>query len=118
MWSLQSLRRLMMTTNYGLSLNIMSESQSSASASSPMGSAIEVMASSSTPVILRPLVSDTALAVLVKGLPEMLLRQYEYEDPVVRGGKHLLHSAFFKELVALACHLGLDSLPCCSETYK
>ena len=31
MWSLQSLRRLMMTTNYGLSLNIMSESQSSAS---------------------------------------------------------------------------------------
>ena len=48
----------------------------------------------------------------------MLLRQYEYEDPIVRGGKHLLHSAFFKELVALACHLGLDSLPCCSETYK
>ena len=30
----------------------------------------------------------------------------------------MLHSAFFKELVALACHLGLDSLPCCSETYK
>ena len=59
MWSLQSLRRLMMTTNYGLSLNIMSESQSSASASSPMGSAVEVMGSSSTPVILRPLVSDT-----------------------------------------------------------
>merc|ERR1712051_1103417 len=94
----------------------MSESQSSgASASSPMGSAIEVMASSSTPVILRPLVSDTALAVLVKGLPEMLLRQYEYEDPVVRAGKQLLHSNFFKELVALACDLGLDSLPCCTE---
>ena len=115
MWSLQSLRRLMMTTNYGLSLNIMSESQSSNSVSSPMDST-EVMPA--TPVILRPLVSDTALAVLVKGLPEMLLRQYEYEDPIVRGGKHLLHSAFFKELVALACHLGLDSLPCCSETYK
>ena len=43
--------------------------------------------------------TDTALAVLVKGLPEMLLRQFEYEDPIVRGGKHLLHSAFFKELV-------------------
>ena len=55
---------------------------------------------------------------IFSGLPEMLLRQYEYEDPIVRGGKHLLHSAFFKELVALACHLGLDSLPCCSETYK
>jgi len=36
----------------------------------------------------------------------------------VRGGKHLLHSTFFKELVALACDLGLDSLPCCTETYK
>ena len=79
MWSLQSLRRLMMTTNYGLSLNIMSESQSSNSVSSPMDST-EVMPA--TPVILRPLVSDTALAVLVKGLPEMLLRQYEYEDPI------------------------------------
>jgi hypothetical protein len=44
--------------------------------------------------------TDTALAVLVKGLPEMLLRQFEYEDPIVRGGKHLLHSAFFKELVS------------------
>lgn len=65
MWSLQSLRRLMMTTNYGLSLNIMSESQSSNSASSPMGSTEAMPA---TPVILRPLVSDTALAVLVKGI--------------------------------------------------
>jgi len=49
----------------------------------------------------------------------MLLRQYEYEDPIVRGGKHLFHSTFFRELVALACDLGLDSLPCCTETsYK
>ncbi len=53
-----------------------------------------------------------ALSVLIKGLPEMLLRQFEYEDPVVRGGKHLLHSPFFKELVALACDLGLDALLC------
>ena len=49
--------------------------------------------------------AETALSVLVKGLPEMLMRQFEYEDPIVRGGKHLLHSAFFKELVALACDL-------------
>ena len=62
--------------------------------------------------------SDSALSVLVKGLPEMLLRQFEYEDPVVRGGKHLLHSPFFKELAALACDLGLDSLSCCAETFK
>ena len=44
----------------------------------------------------------------------MLIRQFEYEDPIVRGGKHLLHSPFFKELVALACDLQLDLLPCCS----
>ena len=49
--------------------------------------------------------TDTALAVLVKGLPVMLLRQFEYEDPIVRGGKHLLHSAFFKELVSFELNL-------------
>ena len=52
--------------------------------------------------------------MLVKGLPEMLMRQFEYEDPIVRGGKHLLHSAFFKELVALACDLART--PLCSTS--
>jgi len=96
MWSLQTLRQLM-TSGYGLSLNI--------------------PALVSEQDIPRQ-VTGSALSVLLKGLPEMLLRQYEYEDPVVRGGKHLFHSNFFKELVALACDLGLDSLPCCTETYK
>ena len=55
----------MMTTNYGLSLNVMTESQSStASVSSPMGNS---GSNNVTEVVLRPLVSDTALAVLVKG---------------------------------------------------
>lgn len=40
--------------------------------------------------------TGSALAALVKGLPEALQRQYEYEDPIVRGGKQLLHSPFFK----------------------
>lgn len=40
--------------------------------------------------------TGSALAALVKGLPEALQRQFEYEDPVVRGGKQLLHSPFFK----------------------
>ena len=39
------------------------------------------------------------IMVLLKGLPEMLLRQYEYEDPIVRGGKHLMHSTFFKVII-------------------
>ncbi|KAJ9582054.1 hypothetical protein L9F63_003637, partial [Diploptera punctata] len=62
--------------------------------------------------------TDSALPTLVKGLPQALLRQYEYEDPAVRSGKHLMHSSFFKVLVALACDLGLDSLPCCAENHK
>lgn len=49
---------------------------------------------------------DSALSSLLKGLPQALLRQYEYEDPLVKSGKHLMHSSFFKVLVALACDLG------------
>lgn len=62
--------------------------------------------------------SDTALVCLLKALPETLLRQFEYEDPIVRGGKHLMHSDFFKVLVALACDLGLDFLPCSGDSHR
>lgn len=50
--------------------------------------------------------ADSALSTLLHGLPQALLRQFEYEDPLVKAGKHLTHSAFFKVLVALACDLG------------
>ncbi|TWW57508.1 E3 ubiquitin-protein ligase HERC2 [Takifugu flavidus] len=113
MWALQRLRKLL-TTEYGQSINInrlLGESEGEARSVSFTGS---------------------ALAALVKGLPEALQRQYEYEDPIVRGGKQLLHSPFFKAceyityiaiqthtvLVALACDLELDTLPCCAETHK
>ncbi|XP_056895397.1 E3 ubiquitin-protein ligase HERC2 isoform X2 [Takifugu flavidus] len=99
MWALQRLRKLL-TTEYGQSINInrlLGESEGEARSVSFTGS---------------------ALAALVKGLPEALQRQYEYEDPIVRGGKQLLHSPFFKVLVALACDLELDTLPCCAETHK
>ncbi|OXU31335.1 hypothetical protein TSAR_012680, partial [Trichomalopsis sarcophagae] len=61
---------------------------------------------------------DAALSTLLGSLPQALLRQYEYEDPAVRGGKQLMHSDFFKVLVALACDLELDGMPCCSEIHK
>uniref|UniRef100_A0A3Q3VWY8 E3 ubiquitin-protein ligase HERC2 n=1 Tax=Mola mola TaxID=94237 RepID=A0A3Q3VWY8_MOLML len=99
MWALQRLRKLL-TTEYGQSINInrlLGDSEGEARSVSFTGS---------------------ALAALVKGLPEALQRQYEYEDPIVRGGKQLLHSPFFKVLVALACDLELDTLPCCAETHK
>nr|XP_023997866.1 E3 ubiquitin-protein ligase HERC2-like [Salvelinus alpinus] len=99
MWALQRLRKLL-TTEYGQSINItrlLGDSEVESRSMSFTGS---------------------ALAALVKGLPEALQRQYEYEDPIVRGGKQLLHSPFFKVLVALACDLELDTLPCCAETHK
>ncbi|XP_054721916.1 E3 ubiquitin-protein ligase HERC2-like [Uloborus diversus] len=63
-------------------------------------------------------VSGSALFNLIRDLPWTLLRQYEYEDAVLRAGKHLMHSDFFKVLVALACDLGIDSLPSCNESHK
>jgi len=99
MWALQRLRKLL-TTEFGQSINInrlLGDNDGEARTLSFTGS---------------------ALAALVKGLPEALQRQFEYEDPIVRGGKQLLHSPFFKVLVALACDLELDTLPCCAETHK
>lgn len=61
---------------------------------------------------------ESALSSLVSSLPQALLRQYEYEDPSVRGGKQLMHSDFFKVLVSLACDLELDMMPCCAEVHK
>ncbi|XP_076233389.1 E3 ubiquitin-protein ligase HERC2 [Calliopsis andreniformis] len=64
---------------------------------------------------IRP---EVALSSLLGSLPQALLKQYAYEDPLVRGGKQLMHSDFFKVLVALACDLELDGMQCCSEIHK
>ncbi|KAK4294466.1 hypothetical protein Pmani_032901 [Petrolisthes manimaculis] len=61
---------------------------------------------------------EMPLVSLLKGLPEALLRQAEYEDPLVRGGKHLMHSQFFKVLVGLACDLELDRGVGSGEAHK
>ncbi|XP_052829652.1 E3 ubiquitin-protein ligase HERC2 isoform X3 [Octopus bimaculoides] len=107
MWALQKLRKIM-AVNYGVNLNV------NTLISSPTTDSPD-QETSRTPTMS---LSGTALASLVKGLPEALQRQYEYEDPIVRSGKHLMHSPFFKVLVALACDLGLDSLQCCVEAHK
>ncbi|XP_067368465.1 E3 ubiquitin-protein ligase HERC2 isoform X5 [Channa argus] len=79
MWALQRLRKLL-TTEYGQSININRLLGDSEGEARPMS------------------FTGSALAALVKGLPEALQRQYEYEDPIVRGGKQLLHSPFFKQM--------------------
>ena len=54
-------------------------------------------------VVFLQSVASSALGKLVRGLPDTLQRQYEYEEPLVRGGKHLFHSDFFKVSTALIC---------------
>ncbi|GAB1604494.1 E3 ubiquitin-protein ligase HERC2-like [Argonauta hians] len=107
MWALQKLRKIM-AVNYGVNFNV------NTLISSPTSDSPDQETSRNPAMSL----SGTALASLVKGLPEALQRQYEYEDPIVRSGKHLMHSPFFKVLVALACDLGLDCLQCCAEAHK
>lgn len=41
-------------------------------------------------------IASSSLGKLIRGLPDTLRRQYEYEEQLVRGGKHLFHSDFFK----------------------
>ncbi|KAH8340486.1 hypothetical protein KR067_012484, partial [Drosophila pandora] len=56
-----------------------------------------------------PRPQDPSLAALLQPLIPELLRQYEYEEPQVRGGIHLMHSDYFKTLAALACDMQLDA---------
>ncbi|KAF4520878.1 hypothetical protein B566_EDAN007059 [Ephemera danica] len=73
MWALQRLRALMMSASFTKTVN-------------PTGG-----------ISVSPQV-EQALTFLLQNLPEALLMQYEYEDPIVKGGKHLTHSSFFKVL--------------------
>ncbi|XP_048524463.1 E3 ubiquitin-protein ligase HERC2 [Dendroctonus ponderosae] len=61
---------------------------------------------------------DGALTDFREELPRILLRQFEYEDSSVRAGLHLMHSDFFKVLVALACDLEMDQSSGIAEDHK
>jgi len=39
---------------------------------------------------------DPAFLFLVQSFPSAILMQFEHEDPIIKCGKHLTHSAFFK----------------------
>ncbi|XP_075230176.1 E3 ubiquitin-protein ligase HERC2-like isoform X1 [Lycorma delicatula] len=93
MWCLEKLRELMC---------------------SPLGKLLDI------PAFLQTDRVDSSFfkANLVHSLPQALLRQYEYEDPAVKGEKHLMHSPFFKALVALACDLNVDATSYCADRHK
>lgn len=59
-----------------------------------------------------------ALQSLVKALPETLQRQFDYEETFLRKNQQLMHSKFFRTLVALASDLNLDYLPICVESQQ
>lgn len=80
--------------------------------SSPLGKLLDITS------MLQSETMDSSLSCLLKTMPLALLKQYEYEDPAVKGGKQLMYSPFFKSLVALAADLGLDSLPCTADIHK
>lgn len=61
---------------------------------------------------------DPALTNILMPLIPELLRQYEYEEPQVRGGIHLMHSEYFKTLAALACNMQLDAMLPPGEMHK
>ncbi|ETN64680.1 hect E3 ubiquitin ligase [Anopheles darlingi] len=57
---------------------------------------------------LKP--TDPAVMEILTPLVPIILRQYDYEEPQVRSGIHLMHSEYFKTLVALACDMHMDTL--------
>ncbi len=50
----------------------------------------------SVPSLTQTEKEDSALSNLLKALPKLLLKQYEYEDQYVKRGKQLMYSPFFK----------------------
>ena len=48
----------------------------------------------------------------------MILKQYEYEEGLVRTGVHLMHSLFFQSYIALACDLNVDNILPTTEAHK
>ncbi|XP_054728194.1 probable E3 ubiquitin-protein ligase HERC2 [Anastrepha obliqua] len=72
-----------------------------------------VLLSKHTPQPMDPALNS----ILMPLIPE-LLRQYEYEEPQVRGGIHLMHSDYFKTLAALACDMQLDAVLPPADVHK
>ena len=62
--------------------------------------------------------AGSVLMSLLKFLPHALKCQFEYEDPIIRSGKQLMHSSFFKSLAALACDLHLDQMVSAQDPHK
>lgn len=61
---------------------------------------------------------DATINAFLMPLIPALLKQYEYEESLVRTGVHLMHSEYFKTLAALVCDMRLDTLLPSAELHK
>lgn len=59
---------------------------------------------------LAPKPLDPTLNAFLHPLIACLLKQYEFEEALVRSGVHLMHSEYLKTLAALACDMQLDDI--------
>jgi E3 ubiquitin-protein ligase HERC2 len=60
-----------------------------------------------------PKIPDSSIVDILSPLMPYILRQYEYEEPQVRTGIHLMHSEYFKTMVVLTCDMLMDSQQVC-----
>ncbi len=67
---------------------------------------------------LAPKPLDPSLNEILNPMIPSILRQYEYEEPQVRTGVHLMHSEYFKTIIALACDMHLDTILPAGDTHK
>lgn len=65
-----------------------------------------------------PKPSDPQINAILLPLIPIILRQYEFEEPQVRNGVHLMHSDYFKTLVSLACDMQIDTLLPQNDAHK
>lgn len=49
----------------------------------------------------------------LRGLPDLLLKQFDYEEPVVRAGKHLMFSPFFKVRHLIGLLISINFMKIC-----
>lgn len=99
MWALQKLRKLLKTLpllrkeegggdGLGVGSCSVDSSLRASTSLSGVGTALDFSSS---------IASSSFLALKgLGGLPELLLRQYDYEEPIVRSSKHLMFSSFCK----------------------
>ncbi|CAG7818352.1 unnamed protein product [Allacma fusca] len=118
MWALQRLRKLIRTMPQIIGGTTDTNLISSASTSKSPYSTNDhspIKLPTDTWTTFRPIL---AITKGLRGIPELLLKQYDYEEPIVRSGKHLMFSPFFKVLAALACDLNVDAMQFVIESYR